>query len=136
VHHLNKGNMDDSYQRISGSQGLTGASDQNYVMVTDREKNEAILTMTGRELDDRRIWIQQDQQTGRWFYQGTAAEKKENEMEGSVIEALADLGRPSSPTEIARYLGKSRQTVHKQIRAILGKGLIDRSVVQGKYILL
>jgi len=136
VHHLNKGNMDDSYQRISGSQGLTGASDQNYVMVTDREKNEAILTMTGRELDDRRIWIQQDQQTGRWFYQGTAAEKKENEMEGSVIEALADLGRPSSPTEIARYLGKSRQTVHKQIKAILGKGLIDRSVVQGKYILL
>jgi biotin operon repressor len=134
VHHTNKSEQSDDFRRISGSQGITGASDSNWVMTTDRERMEATLIMAGREIPDMRYWLKMERESGIWKCMGTVSDMRRKQGEVQIIEALQEIGQPSSQQEIAKYIGIAKQTVNHSIKGLLADGIVERSVT-GKYIL-
>lgn len=50
VHHLNKlRNVDDPYDKISGSTGLMGAADTTVLIARERGSDDATVSFTGRD---------------------------------------------------------------------------------------
>lgn len=133
IHHTNKGEFADEYRRISGSHGITGGSDSNWVLDTDKDIMEAQLTMVGREIDDRRYWLKFDKATGIWYYESTVAEHLCTESEFEILEAMQDKV-PMFQKEIAKATGRSPQAINKSIKNLIEKKLIIQSVKEGKYV--
>jgi biotin operon repressor len=134
IHHTNKGDADDDFRRISGTQGLTGAADAMWLMQTNRENMEATLVMAGREIADKRLWLRMDEETGIWKCAGTLADMKRKQGECQVMEAIEEMGVPVSQADIAKYCGVSRQTINKSIKSLLEDGIVEKSVT-GKFML-
>lgn len=65
VHHLNKmKDVNDPYDRISGSTGLMGAADTTIMIARERGSDDATLTYTGRDVWDDDIHLRMC--NGRW----------------------------------------------------------------------
>lgn len=58
VHHTNKSDGKDPMQKISGTQGLSGAADN--IIVIEREENSSVLDLQvkGRDVDEHRFWLE------------------------------------------------------------------------------
>ena len=54
VHHTRKSASDDFVNTVSGTHGLAGASDAILVLARTRESSEAILHITGRDVEETR----------------------------------------------------------------------------------
>lgn len=67
VHHTRKMEASDSFEMISGTNGLLGAADGAIVMHKDkRTENRAVLDMVGRDQQDMRIHLEFDRQKFQW----------------------------------------------------------------------
>lgn len=67
VHHTRKMESSDSFEMISGTNGLLGAADGAIVMHKDkRTENKAVLDMVGRDQQDMRIHLEFDRQKFQW----------------------------------------------------------------------
>ena len=55
VHHLRKLSGEDPLDEISGTTGLTGVADNVFVMRRERGHNEAVLHVTGRDIDEQQL---------------------------------------------------------------------------------
>ena len=54
IHHLRKLPDEDPFNRLSGTNGLTGAADGTLILVRPkRQENMAVLTATGRDIEDQ-----------------------------------------------------------------------------------
>ena len=65
IHHLNKvTNTDDSFNKVSGSTGVTGTADTTIIIERERGSDDAILSFYGRDVhgDDIKLRMQD----GRW----------------------------------------------------------------------
>ena len=61
VHHLRKMNDDDPMNMISGTTGLSGATDSNFVLrKSKRRENTATLYCTGRDIPCRELALEFD----------------------------------------------------------------------------
>jgi len=72
IHHLKKGKEKDFIEQLSGSMGIVGACDT--VMVMDRERNqqEAILKITGRDVREQELALML-KENGQWELLGEAS---------------------------------------------------------------
>lgn len=76
VHHTRKQQSDDSFEMISGTNGLMGAADCSMILYKERRtSNKAILDITGRDQMDQKIYLVRDEKTMLWQFQ-----KSENEL--------------------------------------------------------
>jgi len=67
VHHLRKMNDDDPMNMISGTTGISGATDSNFVLKLDkRGSNKGTLYCTGRDIEYRELQLEFDAQTHIW----------------------------------------------------------------------
>ena len=67
VHHLRKLNDDDPMNMISGTTGLSGATDSNFVLrKSKRRENTATLYCTGRDIPYRELSLEFDGETHIW----------------------------------------------------------------------
>jgi hypothetical protein len=67
VHHLRKMNDDDPMNMISGTTGISGATDSNFVMKKDkRGGNSATLYCVGRDIEYRELRLEFDNNTHLW----------------------------------------------------------------------
>jgi len=67
VHHTRKMESSDSFEMISGTNGLLGAADGAIVMHKDkRTENKAVLDIVGRDQQDMRIHLEFDRQKFQW----------------------------------------------------------------------
>lgn len=76
VHHTRKGkNTNDAFDSINGSTGIMGASDFSMVLdKDDRNEADAILSITGRDIEQQEQVVRFDKASFRWTMQGSAAE--------------------------------------------------------------
>lgn len=78
VHHTSKGNKSDSFDKVNGSTALMGAADFTFVLDdVDRERREATLNITGRDIECQELAIRLAPETMRWYMLGTSAEMEE-----------------------------------------------------------
>lgn len=97
VHHTRKQQADDSFDRISGTNGLLGAADGVFIMEKEkRSGNKAIIEVSGRDQPDQKITLLRDFMTllsgEQWLWEGSPTE---------LVEALqVDM----KPNQLTRHL--------------------------------
>ncbi|SRR6266487_1280132 len=116
VHHLRKAEAEDPMDMISGSTGLTGATDCNMVLQRGRGEHEAVLHVTGRDVEEQTLNLIFDKESACWSLSDAPASSKALSPDRqAIIDLLLKEGRPLPPVEIAKRLEKERATVTKML---------------------
>ena len=93
VHHLRKMNDDDPMNMISGTTGLSGATDSNFVLrKSKRRENTATLYCTGRDIPYRELALEFDGEDHIWKLLSDDFEQKEQPNE-RILFLLSELLR-------------------------------------------
>jgi hypothetical protein len=134
IHHTNKlQDAPDVFNRISGTQGLTGAVDTMMLLERkDRMQPEATLSIDGREVEAQELTLKYDPDTGEWELLGDANLYSTTEERRQIISYLLGQPEPKSPKDVAEALGKNHSTTRNNMRNMAG----DRQLVlvsRGKY---
>ena len=67
VHHTRKQQADDSFDRISGTNGLLGAADGAFIMEkVKRSGKKASIEVSGRDQPDQKLLLERDTETLKW----------------------------------------------------------------------
>lgn len=72
VHHLRKSKTGDVFEAISGSSGITGPADANWVLQRPRTETVGKLTVTGRDIEEMALSAHFNKDTCRWTIEGDA----------------------------------------------------------------
>ena len=93
VHHLRKMNDDDRMNMISGTTGLSGATDSNFVLrKSKRRENTATLYCTGRDIAYRELALEFDGEDHVWKLLSDNCEQAEQPNE-RILFLLSELLR-------------------------------------------
>lgn len=105
IHHLRKLPDEDPFNRLSGTNGLSGAADGSLVLLrTKRQENTAVLSATGRDIEDQEETLEFDD--CRW----NRTTEPEQLQFGLLVMLLQKLLRQDvfqgTATELADWMGK------------------------------
>ena len=110
VHHTRKMESGDSFDMISGTNGLLGAADGAFIMQKKkRTDNTAVLDIVGRDQPDQELTIEFDQERCIWKFKKAETElwkQPPNLLLEAINEFLAE-GRPEwegTATELLKQL--------------------------------
>lgn len=131
VHHVRKGSSEDPLELISGSFGLSGGVDGAIVLARDRGQADAVLHITGRDVEEKELAMTWSAEFALWTIAGDAEEFRVSRERRLVIEALRAMGG-GSPKDVAEALNKPAGSVKKLLREMLDDGQI-RQMAYGKY---
>ncbi|HPM11555.1 MAG TPA: AAA family ATPase, partial [Paludibacter sp.] len=108
IHHLRKyDGTEDPFDNISGTTGLTGATDANMVLELDKRSRIATLHIEGKDVEKQEIEMKFDDETVSWGL-CSPLEKLSPERK-QIIEVLRKAregNKTMSPKEIAGALGQ------------------------------
>lgn len=136
VHHLSKReNADDPLDLLSGSTGLTGAADSIWILNRgDRARADAVLHVTGRDLEDTELALTFDGNAGTWVSLGDAAEFRVSEARAEILRLLKEIHpEEMRPHDIAKDLGRTEGSVRKLLREMVKAGDIRPGYTRGTY---
>jgi AAA domain len=118
VHHLRKLESGDALDMISGSTGLTGGVDGALVLKRDRGKQDAMLLVDGRDIEEpTELALQWAGDVASWVLMGDAEEYRMSEERRQIVDLLNRVGEPMGPKDIASALDRS----YGAIRVLLGE---------------
>ena len=126
VHHLRKMNDDDPMNMISGTSGLSGATDSNFVLrKSQRRENTATLYCTGRDIEYRELTLERNAENV-WELVSDSRTQPEL-LGGRIVILLSELMRDraefiGTPTELSAQIdpaGSEGITPKKVSRLIL-----------------
>lgn len=110
VHHTRKQQAEDSFDMISGTNGLLGAADGAFLLRKEkRTGNTAILELSGRDQQDQRLHLVRDPERLLWRLERADTELWQEPVD-PVLVAAAGLVSPDRPewsgtaTELAEIL--------------------------------
>lgn len=126
LHHCKKGQQDDVVDEISGTLGLAGAADGLTILTRARSDNEATLFVTGRDVQDEELALRFNPDHCTWTSEGKADDRARVKTAQAIIEALKATTSGLFPSELASMLGKSPDTVRKELWRLCQAGQIQR----------
>ena len=133
VHHLRKMSDDDTFNRISGSTGIMGSCDTIFtISKKKRGDEEAIFSMTGRDIIEEELTITYDKTTHKWTKVANAEEKEtlrqkqeyENNDIVRTIKAIMKAnkyGWKGSATDIMKQAHDLLGIVLQEVPSAIGK---------------
>jgi hypothetical protein len=127
VHHLRKAGADDILDLVSGSTGLTAAADTVAVLKRERARADAILYITGRDVEDKELALRFDDSSTSFVLLGAAEEYRISKERQEILEQLRSAGGPAKLKDIAAALNKQSNNVHKLLGGLVDQGLVDQS---------
>jgi len=130
IHHTRKAEASDKLEKVSGTNGLTGAADTTWVL--DRDGNGVTLSGRGRELAEFEHAVELDRDTCRWSVLGDAVEVRRSDERTAILIALKEAGEAISPTEIADVSGQANANVRFLLHKMVQAGEVIRQG-RGKY---
>lgn len=97
VHHTQKMEAEDSFDMISGTNGLLGAADGAFIMQKKRRTdNTALLDIVGRDQPDQELTLEFDRERCVWEFQGAETELWKLPPD-PLLEAVAKMLTPEQP---------------------------------------
>jgi RecA-family ATPase len=134
IHHTRKAPADDPIMEVSGSTGLTGAADTIWVLKRPKRTGaDAVLFVTGRDIEERELALKFDPQTGKYSTVGDAGDLARSKIRNAILQVLRKEERPMTPTEVAASLNKDFNTVKQRMYQMMKDGEL-RQPERGKYI--
>jgi len=130
VHHTRKAAADDALQRVSGTQGLSGAADGVWVLERARGEARGALHIMARDLDREGVFAVEFL-GGRWIYVGPAALVKQTREREEILDVLRKHGTLKR-SDIAAVTGRNASSVGHMLAKLLQGGLV-RTVGHGVY---
>jgi RecA-family ATPase len=133
VHHTRKMIAADPLDAVSGTTGIAGVSDEILILKrVARAKAEAILEITGRDIETLEIGISLDEKL-RWNYEGQAEDIQKTGERQAVVDFLTEnAGAIFSTSAIAKALEKKQQAVSNLLSRLVKDGIV-LSGGYGKY---
>jgi hypothetical protein len=131
IHHLKKGAVDDVFEGVSGTTGLTGAMDTIMVLHRERTSEEAVLHITGRDISEQELAMQFGKPDCLWKVLGPAAQFHVSRQRSVIVDVLRKVGKPmrlkdlAEEVSVAQEKNCSPQNARKMLR-----GLIDARTVE------
>ena len=89
LHHLRKAGDSDPLNRLSGSTGLTGAMDAVYVLDRKRGDSNAVMTCTGRDIEDRKLDLEMDGKNFTWAVLKDSMDDEDHSLPEEVQKLVA-----------------------------------------------
>jgi RecA-family ATPase len=134
IHHLRKmDNSEDPLDNISGTTGLTGATDTNLVLSRDRKGNTATLLIEGRDVERKELTLKFDRDTVAWCL--TSPIERLSPERREIVELLQkakEANKTMSPKEIAEVSGKKGESIRQLLMNMSEDGEIE-CVGRGAY---
>ena len=131
VHHNRKAQDADWLNEISGSQGIAGGADTIITIRRDRGAADAVLHVTGRDVEEQELALKFDKDSCRWTIVGDAAEHRMSETRRAIFDLLERQGA-MSPKEVADELGIKRDLAKQTLGRMFKDGTV-RSCGRGRY---
>lgn len=135
--HLRKsrGEEVDPLQALSGTMGLSAGADGILVLDRKRYHNDAILSITSRDLPrDREIGIWWDQTLVSWVYSGDAADVRLSMQRKSILDALRESGEAQTPKDLTAMTGIEYGAIRRILPQMQRAGQV-RQTARGLYAL-
>jgi len=128
VHHIRKLAADDWIDTITGTLGLAGAADALLGLFRARGEAQAVLKVTGRDLEEQELGLRFDPHGGTWAMLGEAAttvglspERRE------ILDVLGRRSRPANAREVADVVGKSHDATRKLLQRMRAERIVSQS---------
>ena len=132
VHHTRKAGAEDFMDQVSGTQGLNGAADATMVLKRSRGSADAVLQVTGREIDEAEYAMTFAADIGCWqMLDGPAGDYSLGDTRQVILRHLRDQG-PMTPKRIAEALEINYETTKKTCQRMVAAGQLDTNG-QGYY---
>jgi hypothetical protein len=133
VHHLRKAVSEDPLEQISGSMGISGCADTLLILQKSRGRADATLLVTGRDVEEQELALNLDKNLMIWNLLGNAETYKRSEEQLELFEIVKGSAEPMTATEIVKLTGKSKQNIHKLLKALEKDGVISKDTTTKKY---
>ena len=111
VHHTRKQKSEDTFDMISGTNGLLGAADGAFILYKEkRTSNKAFLEISGRDQQDQRITLVRNEASLSWDFEAAETELWKSPPD-PVLETVAKFMTEERPewsgtaTELVELLG-------------------------------
>lgn len=125
VHHTRKAASEDFLDLVSGTQGLAGAADSVLVLRRDRGGHDAILGVTGRDIEEAEYPLKFAPETCTWHkLDGPVDDYRLGDTRRDVLHYLRRHDA-ATPSEIARGLGIPEGTAKSTLHRMRQAGQID-----------
>lgn len=131
VHHTRKADAGDKLEKVSGTNGLTGAADTTIIL--DRDGEGVTLSGRGRDVAEFDTAMEFDRDTCRWSVLGDAKEVRVSHERKAILAALAGETEPVGPNVIADVSGLASANV-RFLLGRMGKAGQVQKVGRGKYL--
>jgi len=131
VHHTRKAEAGDKLEKVSGTNGLTGAADTTIIL--DRDGEGVTLSGRGRDIAEFETAMEFDKDTCRWRVLGDAKEVRVSDERKAILEALEGETTPMGPAAIASLSGMGVSNVSFLLNR-MGKAGEVQKVGYGKYL--
>ena len=125
VHHTNKGESTDVMHRISGSNGLAGATDGIAVLTRHTAARQCVFTVIPRNAEESEL-VMERQENLRWRVAGDDERSQLSAPRQNILRLLDQAAGPMCPADMATALGVRPNTLVKTLRSMLD----DRQIVQ------
>lgn len=135
IHHTKKSNGEssmggDPFDQILGSRALTSNMDLTMMLTRTRMQREAVLAMTGRDVEEAELPVVFDRDTCRWRLTERVAGPALTPERQKVLDAV--LAGHTKVADIVECVGKGRTAVANHLSALVKDGLLVR-VATGEY---
>lgn len=125
IHHTRKAQGDDFLDDVSGTQGLAGAADGVVVLKRSRGEADAVLHVTGRDVEEANYALSFAKELGAWqMLDGPVAEMTTTDNRAAVLRHLRQYGS-ATPKHLADSLSLTHDNAKKLVRRMADAGQID-----------
>lgn len=133
IHHTRKAEASDVFDELLGSAGLGGACDTVMVLSRTRGEADAVLHITGREIErEGQHALCFNRETCQWEMQGDAAEFALSKERRAIIQAIRYLHGIATPSQVTELLHKNPNTIKVTMRNMATDGQL-KALGDGTY---
>lgn len=122
VHHVRKAGAEDFLESVSGTNGLAGAADAILVLKRARGQADAVLHVTGRDVNEHEYALAFEPNTGTWrMLEGPVGDHTLPDTRAAILRHVRDnAGR--KPKDIADAISADYELVKKTCRRMASDG--------------
>jgi hypothetical protein len=122
VHHTRKASADDFLDSVSGTHGIAGAADAVLILTRSRGSAEAVLKVTGRDVEEAEYALNFAADIGTWqLLDGPAGDYELGDTRRRILHLVRET-EPLTPSQISDALDLTLNTVKSTVRRMAEAG--------------